>query len=42
MVTEETLSRSLTKPKIPDVCDAMGVRRLTLLQFVLERGWVFR
>lgn len=42
VVTEETLSRSLTKPKIPDVCDAMGVRRLTLLQFVLEQGWVFR
>lgn len=42
VVTEETLSRNLIKPKIPDVCDAMGVRRLTLLQFVQEQGWVFR
>jgi hypothetical protein len=42
VVTEETLSRNITKPKIPDVCDAMGVRRLTLLQFVQEQGWVFR
>lgn len=42
VVTEETLSRNLTKPKIPDVCDAMGVRRLNLLQFVQEQGWVFR
>ena len=42
VVTEETLSRNLTKPKIPDVCDAMGIRRLTLLQFVQEQGWIFR
>lgn len=41
VVTEETLSRSPTKPKIPDVCDAMGVRRLTLMQFVQKQGWVF-
>jgi NAD(P)H-hydrate repair Nnr-like enzyme with NAD(P)H-hydrate epimerase domain len=42
VVTEETASRNLTKPKIPDVCDAMGVRHLTLLGFVQEQGWVFR
>lgn len=42
VVTEELLSRSLTKPKIPDVCDAMGVRRLNLMQFIQEQGWVFR
>jgi hypothetical protein len=41
VVTEETLSRNLSKPKIPDVCDAMGVRRLNLLEFVQEQGWVF-
>jgi Domain of unknown function (DUF4411) len=42
VVTEETLSRNLTKPKIPDVCDAMGVPRLNLLGFVQAQGWVFR
>lgn len=42
VVTEETSSRNLSKPKIPDVCDAMGIRRLTLLQLVQEQGWVFR
>jgi Domain of unknown function (DUF4411) len=42
VVTEETPSRKLSKPKIPDVCDGMGVRRLNLLGFVQEQGWVFR
>lgn len=42
VVTEETLSRNLTKPKIPDVCDSMGVRSLNLMGFVQEQGWVFR
>ncbi len=42
VVTEETLSRNIEKPKIPDVCDALGVRRLTLMGFVQEQGWVFR
>ena len=42
VVTEETLSRNLTKPKIPDVCDSMGVRWLNLMGFVQEQGWVFR
>jgi hypothetical protein len=42
VVTEETLSRNLTKPKIPDVCDSIGVRWLNLMGFVQEQGWVFR
>lgn len=42
VVTEETLSRNLTKPKVPDVCGAMGVRWLNLMGFVQEQGWVFR
>lgn len=41
VVTEETKSRNLIKPRIPDVCDAMKVRRLTLMGFVQEQGWVF-
>ncbi len=42
VVTEELLSRNLTKPKIPDVCDAMRIRRLNLMQFIQEQGWIFR
>jgi hypothetical protein len=34
VVTEETLSRNLTKPTIPEVCDATGIPRLNLLGFV--------
>jgi hypothetical protein len=42
VVTEETLSRNITKPKIPDVCDSIDVRWLNLMGFVQEQGWVFR
>jgi|SRR5665648_232556 len=42
VVTEEIPSRNLTKPKIPDVCQAMGVRHVNLLSFIQEQGWVFR
>jgi len=42
VVTEETESRNLTKPKIPDACDEMGVPRLNLMGFVQQEGWVFR
>jgi len=42
VVSEETESRNLTKPKIPDACDALGVRRLSLVGFVQEQSWVFR
>jgi hypothetical protein len=40
VVTEENRG-SLTNPKIPVVCDAMGVRCLTLVQFIGEQGWTF-
>ncbi|MTG89880.1 DUF4411 family protein [Cellulosimicrobium sp. BIT-GX5] len=42
VVTEENPSRNLARPKIPDVCQAMGVRQLNLLGFIQEQGWVFR
>lgn len=38
VVTQE-VPRNLDKPKIPDVCDAMGVRWFTLPDFVDEQGW---
>jgi hypothetical protein len=41
VVTEETLSGNLAKPRIPDVCDAMGVQRFNLIEFVQQQGWTF-
>jgi hypothetical protein len=41
VVTEETESRSLAKPKIPDACDALNIPRLNLMGFVQEQRWVF-
>lgn len=40
VVTEEHRG-SLAKPKIPVVCEALGVRSLTLVQFIAEQGWTF-
>ena len=40
VVTQE-MRGSATKPKIPDVCEAMGIRSLTLIEFVVEKGWKF-
>ena len=39
VVTEETLTNNLDKPRIPDVCRALGIRCLTLVQFAQEQGW---
>lgn len=39
VVTEETLSGSLTKPRIPDVCDALSVPWVNLVTFVGAQGW---
>lgn len=41
VVTEETLSGNINKPRIPDVCDAMGVTWLNLVRFVQQQGWTF-
>lgn len=42
VVTQET-PRNITKPRIPDVCNAVGVPWMTLPQFVNTQGWnVFR
>jgi hypothetical protein len=40
VVTEER-RKNLTSPRIPDVCDALGVRWLSLIGFVREQGWSF-
>jgi Domain of unknown function (DUF4411) len=41
VVSEETRTGRPDRPRIPDVCDGMGVRCLTLMQFVEEQGWIF-
>jgi len=41
VVTEETLSGNLAKPRIPDVCDAMETPWLNLVRFVQLQGWTF-
>jgi hypothetical protein len=38
VVTQEE-PRTVTKPRIPDVCDALDVPWMTLPQFVNKQGW---
>ncbi len=42
VVTAEKHSGVLSKPNIPDVCDALGIRCLDLLGLFREQGWVFK
>jgi hypothetical protein len=41
VVTEETLSNNISKPRIPDVCSALGIRCLNLVQFARDQSWRF-
>jgi hypothetical protein len=41
VVTKETPTGNIAKPRIPDVCDAIGVKCLNLVRFVAEQGWSF-
>jgi len=41
VVTGEQPSGKLTRPRIPDVCDALGIRCITLLELIREEQWVF-
>jgi hypothetical protein len=41
VITEETLSGNINKPRIPDVCNAMGVPWLNLVRFVQQQAWTF-
>lgn len=41
VVTEETLSGNLDKPRIPDVCGALGVSWVNLIGFVRAQRWSF-
>jgi hypothetical protein len=39
VVSGELPSGSLRKPHIPDVCAAMSIRCMSLLEFVRSQGW---
>lgn len=41
VVTAENLSNSPERPKIPDVCEALGIRWLNMIELFRERGWQF-
>ena len=41
VVTEEKPSGRLDKPRIPDVCDALGVPWVNLVGFVRTQAWRF-
>jgi hypothetical protein len=41
VVTQEVRSRSLDKPKIPDVCSDLQVRCIPLVEVVRDLGWTF-
>lgn len=41
VVTEETSSGRITKPRIPDVCHAMSVPCVNLIGFVRTQGWTY-
>ena len=41
VVTGENLSGSLERPKIPDVCEALGIRWLSMVELFREQEWQF-
>ncbi len=41
VVTSEKVTNNPNKPNIPDVCNAMAIRSMSLLDLFREQGWVF-
>lgn len=41
VVSEETASGNLSKPRIPDVCSDLGVPCVTLMGYIEAQGWEF-
>lgn len=41
VVTYETHSNSPDRPRIPDVCDALGIRCINVSELIQEEGWRF-
>ena len=42
VITAEKPRGNLNKPKIPDVCRALNIPCINLLQFFREQNWIFR
>jgi hypothetical protein len=42
VVADEQPGGGLDRPRIPDVCAAMGIRYMNLLALIREQKWVFR
>jgi len=40
VVTQEPLTGKLSRPNIPDVCAAMSIPVMSVLQLIREQGWV--
>lgn len=41
VLTQETHSNSASRPRIPDVCDALGVKHVDLLTLIRREKWTF-
>ncbi|BCP04614.1 DUF4411 family protein [Mycobacterium paraintracellulare] len=41
VVTQETATGNLDRPRIPDVCAAIGVPCLNLMEYIEAQGWTF-
>ncbi len=41
VVTQETPTGNPTRLKIPDVCSALRIPCISVLQFIRQQGWVF-
>lgn len=41
VVSGEQRSGNLNRPRIPDVCDALGIRCISLLELIREQRWLF-
>ncbi len=42
VVTAEKMTNNPAKPRIPDVCQALGIETITLLELIRRQHWVFR
>ncbi|HEY5852698.1 MAG TPA: DUF4411 family protein [Aldersonia sp.] len=41
VVTQETATGNVAKPRIPDICMALEIPCLTLMEFIESQGWEF-
>jgi hypothetical protein len=41
VITGERATNSLDRPNIPDVCAALGIRSLSILELIREKTWRF-